>query len=222
MLWCRRSDLNRGPADYESAALPLSYVGWEDLARAEPEAIVKCRGWAERAQGGLGGGKSLSACGQGPYTSWVRQDAPRRPPRPGRGRAAGAPRSGQLHPCGQAPQRRSAQPLEELGSRLASPHLASSHPGPVRASRLRACRRGSRPWLAAQAARWLGVALCPNRDAPAARSRSGRGGAGAALSAPRRLRRSGTGCGSGRRGGVGARKVSTGSSRGAISISGCA
>ncbi len=26
-LWCRRSDLNRGPADYESAALPLSYVG---------------------------------------------------------------------------------------------------------------------------------------------------------------------------------------------------
>ena len=27
ILWCRRSDLNRGPADYESAALPLSYVG---------------------------------------------------------------------------------------------------------------------------------------------------------------------------------------------------
>src|SRR4051794_22547742 len=26
-MWCRRSDLNRGPADYESAALPLSYVG---------------------------------------------------------------------------------------------------------------------------------------------------------------------------------------------------
>ena len=26
--WSRRSDLNRGPADYESAALPLSYAGW--------------------------------------------------------------------------------------------------------------------------------------------------------------------------------------------------
>jgi hypothetical protein len=26
-LWSRRSDLNRRPADYESAALPLSYVG---------------------------------------------------------------------------------------------------------------------------------------------------------------------------------------------------
>ena len=25
--WSRRSDLNRRPADYESAALPLSYVG---------------------------------------------------------------------------------------------------------------------------------------------------------------------------------------------------
>ena len=25
--WSRRSDLNRGPADYESAALPLSYAG---------------------------------------------------------------------------------------------------------------------------------------------------------------------------------------------------
>src|SRR6185437_7123685 len=25
--WCRRSDLNRGPTDYESVALPLSYVG---------------------------------------------------------------------------------------------------------------------------------------------------------------------------------------------------
>ncbi len=26
--WSRRADLNRRPADYESAALPLSYVGW--------------------------------------------------------------------------------------------------------------------------------------------------------------------------------------------------
>ncbi len=25
--WCRRADLNRGPTDYESVALPLSYVG---------------------------------------------------------------------------------------------------------------------------------------------------------------------------------------------------
>ena len=25
--WSRRADLNRRPADYESAALPLSYVG---------------------------------------------------------------------------------------------------------------------------------------------------------------------------------------------------
>jgi hypothetical protein len=25
--WCRRTDLNRGPTDYESVALPLSYVG---------------------------------------------------------------------------------------------------------------------------------------------------------------------------------------------------
>ena len=25
--WCRRSELNRGPTDYESVALPLSYVG---------------------------------------------------------------------------------------------------------------------------------------------------------------------------------------------------
>jgi hypothetical protein len=30
-LWSRRTDLNRGPADYESAALPLSYAG---IARA--------------------------------------------------------------------------------------------------------------------------------------------------------------------------------------------
>src|SRR5262245_12627320 len=27
--WSRRSDLNRGPADYESAALPRSYAGWD-------------------------------------------------------------------------------------------------------------------------------------------------------------------------------------------------
>ena len=27
LQWSRRSDLNRGPADYESAALPLSYAG---------------------------------------------------------------------------------------------------------------------------------------------------------------------------------------------------
>src|SRR5229473_7198996 len=27
ILWCRRADLNRGPTDYESVALPLSYVG---------------------------------------------------------------------------------------------------------------------------------------------------------------------------------------------------
>src|SRR5580658_3561138 len=27
LRWCRRSDLNRGPTDYESVALPLSYVG---------------------------------------------------------------------------------------------------------------------------------------------------------------------------------------------------
>jgi hypothetical protein len=27
IYWCRRSDLNRGPTDYESVALPLSYVG---------------------------------------------------------------------------------------------------------------------------------------------------------------------------------------------------
>ena len=27
ILWCRRSELNRGPTDYESVALPLSYVG---------------------------------------------------------------------------------------------------------------------------------------------------------------------------------------------------
>src|SRR5262245_46548731 len=27
LAWCRRSDLNRGPTDYESVALPLSYVG---------------------------------------------------------------------------------------------------------------------------------------------------------------------------------------------------
>jgi hypothetical protein len=26
-IWSRRTDLNRGPADYESAALPLSYAG---------------------------------------------------------------------------------------------------------------------------------------------------------------------------------------------------
>jgi hypothetical protein len=26
--WSRHSDLNRGPAVYETAALPLSYVGW--------------------------------------------------------------------------------------------------------------------------------------------------------------------------------------------------
>lgn len=25
--WCRHSELNRGPTDYESVALPLSYVG---------------------------------------------------------------------------------------------------------------------------------------------------------------------------------------------------
>ena len=34
VLICRRSDLNRGPADYESAALPLSYVG--DRRRRRP------------------------------------------------------------------------------------------------------------------------------------------------------------------------------------------
>src|SRR5688572_26729147 len=27
LVWSRRSGLNRGPADYESAALPLSYAG---------------------------------------------------------------------------------------------------------------------------------------------------------------------------------------------------
>src|SRR5688500_6596336 len=32
-LWSRRPGLNRRPADYESAALPLSYVGWGCLPR---------------------------------------------------------------------------------------------------------------------------------------------------------------------------------------------
>jgi integrase len=32
--WSRRSDLNRGPADYESAALPLSYAGYQRLTGA--------------------------------------------------------------------------------------------------------------------------------------------------------------------------------------------
>src|SRR5260370_2366805 len=31
--WCRRADLNRGPTDYESVALPLSYVGPGEAGR---------------------------------------------------------------------------------------------------------------------------------------------------------------------------------------------
>ena len=34
--WCRRSDLNRGPTDYESVALPLSYVGVAAAAAYTP------------------------------------------------------------------------------------------------------------------------------------------------------------------------------------------
>ena len=35
--WSRRRDLNPGPADYESAALPLSYAGWAGLRAAETQ-----------------------------------------------------------------------------------------------------------------------------------------------------------------------------------------
>ena len=33
-VWSRHSDLNRGPAVYETAALPLSYVGAEGILAA--------------------------------------------------------------------------------------------------------------------------------------------------------------------------------------------
>ena len=37
--WCRNADLNRGPTDYESVALPLSYFGLcTGLKRAAPYA----------------------------------------------------------------------------------------------------------------------------------------------------------------------------------------
>jgi hypothetical protein len=36
--WCRHSDLNRGPTDYESVALPLSYVGIAERAIQNPAA----------------------------------------------------------------------------------------------------------------------------------------------------------------------------------------
>ena len=40
--WSRRSDLNRGPADYESAALPLSYAGFTyDLKDLQNRLIIK-------------------------------------------------------------------------------------------------------------------------------------------------------------------------------------
>jgi hypothetical protein len=41
--WSRHSDLNRGPAVYETAALPLSYVGPD--AHGSP--------WSQRAPGAL-------------------------------------------------------------------------------------------------------------------------------------------------------------------------
>src|ERR1700681_785945 len=41
--WSRRSDLNRRPADYESAALPLSYVGLNGDPGGLREAEAYCR-----------------------------------------------------------------------------------------------------------------------------------------------------------------------------------
>ena len=41
--WCRRPGLNRGPTDYESVALPLSYVG--DLVATQ----VQCARYNGRA-----------------------------------------------------------------------------------------------------------------------------------------------------------------------------
>jgi hypothetical protein len=38
-IWSRRSDLNRGPADYESAALPLSYAGFSLIAPEQERTI---------------------------------------------------------------------------------------------------------------------------------------------------------------------------------------
>ena len=35
--WSQRSELNRGPADYESAALPLSYAGLPEAFRLRPK-----------------------------------------------------------------------------------------------------------------------------------------------------------------------------------------
>ena len=44
-LWSRRSDLNRGPADYESAALPLSYAGifWQEPVSVKPANVNRSR-----------------------------------------------------------------------------------------------------------------------------------------------------------------------------------
>src|SRR5688572_19197327 len=48
-IWSRRGDLNPRPADYESAALPLSYVGktWQEEDRTKPPRV----GQRQRVQG---------------------------------------------------------------------------------------------------------------------------------------------------------------------------
>jgi hypothetical protein len=54
--WSRHSDLNRGPAVYETAALPLSYVG---AGHRIPEAFrgEQCREWLWSAPT-ISGGRS--------------------------------------------------------------------------------------------------------------------------------------------------------------------
>ena len=41
--WCRHTDLNRGPTDYKSVALPLSYVGTNRTEIFIPYSFPKCK-----------------------------------------------------------------------------------------------------------------------------------------------------------------------------------
>lgn len=57
-LWSRRSDLNGQPADYDSAALPLSYTGpgeivakWERKSRKCMEGFTGNTGYRDESDG---------------------------------------------------------------------------------------------------------------------------------------------------------------------------
>ncbi len=51
LIWSRRTDLNRGPADYESAALPLSYAGLGGGTATEETEVYQTREDPEEPRG---------------------------------------------------------------------------------------------------------------------------------------------------------------------------